>query len=159
MSGRYDEVLRFILLQQEPLHFDEVSGMSPVPFCIEVAEKKATLQADLYLRETARNFSRYGSLTSDWRLVVEKDSVTRVNPVGLAIIHSNPVGVEFRNTIRRARIKWRGLGLGSFPHQTIQLRRRSLVKPNGLAAQVANCLEQPQCSERVDVGGVFGSFE
>lgn len=69
-----------------------------------------------------------GNLTSDEgpsssrTFVVEQNTVASVHSVRLAIVHGNPVGVKFGDTIRRSRIEGGGFRLGSLDDLSIEFR-------------------------------------
>src|SRR3546814_7627231 len=78
-------------------------------------------------------------------LVVEEDSVAGVHPVGLAIVHGDPVGIELRDGIGAARVERRGLALRHFLHEAVQFGGAGLVEP-GLVAHA----QQPDRLEQAD---------
>src|SRR5665213_1231455 len=57
LASGYDEVLRLLLLEHEPLHLDVVAGVAPVAFRVEVAEEELSLQTHLDAGETASDLA------------------------------------------------------------------------------------------------------
>jgi hypothetical protein len=92
--------------------------------------------------------------------MVEQDAVRRMDAIGFAIVHRDPIGIELGGSIGRARIKGRRLALRHFLHQPVKLRRGSLVKARLLLQlQDADRLQQTQRADAIGVGGIFGCFE
>src|SRR5882724_10546445 len=119
LAGRQHEVVGLIDLQ-DPVHaFDIVLGMAPVALGFEIAEKHRFLEASFDARHAARDLARHKSLAADRAFVVEQDAVGGEHAVGLAVIHRDPVAIEFCDRIGRARIEWRGFLLRHFLDQTI----------------------------------------
>ena len=102
--------------------------MAAVAARIKVAKKQAILQTERDTRECARDFAGHESLAAHGRLVVEKDAVARVHPVGLAVVDGDPVRVELGYAIGRARMEGRRLGLLCFRDQPEHLGGRRLIE-------------------------------
>jgi len=51
--------------------------------------------------------ARHEGLTAQRRLVVEENPATREQPVSLAIVDRDPVGVQLRDPVGRARVEAR----------------------------------------------------
>src|SRR5262249_15129391 len=99
-------------------------------------------------------------LAAPWALVVEEDAVAGEEPIGLAVIDRDPIGVELGHRIGRARVERRGLALWYLLDEAVELRGRGLIIARlALEAEEADRLEQAQRAHGVDVGGVFGRFE
>src|SRR6185437_1624299 len=75
--GNY-EIFGLILLQHQPLHLHIIAGVTPVAPGTQISKIKAILQAELYARERASNFTGYESFTANGTLMVEKDTITGV---------------------------------------------------------------------------------
>ena len=159
-SGGDDVVFGSRLLQDQPLCLDVVPGVPPVPARIQVAEVEAVLQAELDPRQRPRNLARHESLAPDRGLVVEEDAVAGVHAVGLAVVHRDPVGVELRRAVGRARVEGRGFLLRRFHHPPKKLGGGRLVEARLLLhAEDAHRFQQPERADAVRVGGVLGLFE
>src|SRR6202049_4365032 len=153
-------VVGLVLLHDQPHSFNVVARVAPVALGVEVSEKKPVLQTTLDGGDGAGNLAGDESLATNRALVVEQDSVRRVNPVGLAIIDRDPMGIELGRGIGRARIERRGLGLGRRLGLAIEFGGRGLVEACALfAAENSDGLEQPKCSDGVGVGRVFRRLE
>src|SRR3989344_5091298 len=88
--------------------------------------------------------------------MIEQNAIACEQPVGLAVIDRNPVSIEFRDGVRRARVERCGLALRSFSQLAEEFRGRSLVKPSFLLkSENANGLEQTQGTERIRVRRVL----
>ena len=57
-SGRYDIVVRFVLLEHEPHRMDVVAGKTPIPRNIHIAHGQNVLTPQSNPRYTARDLSR-----------------------------------------------------------------------------------------------------
>src|SRR5437870_361350 len=84
------------------------AGMAPVALGFEIAEKDRFLKPGLDARHAARDLARHKSLAADRAFMVEQDAVGGEHAVGLAVVHRDPVAVEFCHRIGRARIERRG---------------------------------------------------
>src|SRR5579872_2908770 len=105
---------------QDPVHaFDIVPGVAPVALGIEIAEIEHLLEAGLDARHGAGDLAGDEGFAADRALVVEKNTVGGKHSVGLAVVHRDPVAVEFGDAIRRARIKGRGFLLRHLLHEPV----------------------------------------
>src|SRR5579863_531689 len=154
------EVARLIYLKN-PVHPDDVIlGMTPVALGIEVTEIERLFEAGLDAGNRAGDLAGDEGLAPDRALMVEQDTVRSKHAVGLAVIHRDPVAVEFRDRIGRAWIERRGLLLRNFLHQTVEFRGRSLVETRlFLHAEDADRLEETKHADRVRVRGIFRALE
>src|SRR5690606_8594706 len=116
---------------------------------VEIAEVEAILEARLDAREPSRDLAGHERLTAQRRLVIEQDAVARVYPVGLSVIHRDPVRVDLRGRVRRARIERRRLALRRLDDAPEHLRRGRLIEAR-MAGEPADPdgLEQTQRAER-----------
>ena len=153
-------VIRGVLLEHAPHAFDVVLGVAPVALRVEVAEVQGVLQAEVDAGHAAGDLAGHERLAAKRAFVVEQDAVGGVHAVALAVVFDNPETVEFRNAIRAAWVERRGFALGNFLDQTIQLRRRCLVKPDVLLhAQDAHRFEDAEGPDAIGVCRVFGGVE
>jgi hypothetical protein len=90
--------------------------------------------------------------------VVEKDSVGAEEPVGLPVVDGLPVGVHLGCGVRAAGVEGRVFVLGHLGDAAEHLGGTRLVE-TGRMIELADCLQQAQRSEGVDVGGVYGVLE
>jgi len=82
-----------------------------------------------------------------------------VKPVGFAIVHHHPVGVELRRGVGTARAE-RRLFVLRRRRIAVELRRRGLVEARLLLEiEQADRLQEAERAEGVGVGGVFGRLE
>src|SRR3546814_13144430 len=92
--------------------------------------------------------------------MVEQDAVRGMHAIGFAIVDDDPVGIEFRRGIGRARVERRRLALRHFLNQTIEFGSRSLVETAALLnAEDTDRLEQPERAYAVGICRIFGRFE
>ena len=100
LAGSHDEILRLGLLQHQPLRAHIVARVAPVasasrlPRCsVSCRPRECASRPRVILRETKVS-------PAQRRFVVEENAVAREQPVGLAIIHADPMRVELGNTVR-----------------------------------------------------------
>ena len=88
--------------------------------------------------------------------MVEQHPIAGIHPVGLAVIHRDPVAIQLGHRIGAAGIEGGGFLLGDFLHQAIELAGAGLVDARFLGeAQHAHRLQDPQGAEGIAVGGVL----
>ena len=134
--------------------------MAPVALGFEIAEIERVFEAGLDAGDAARDLARHEGLAADRAFMVEQDAVGGKHAVGFAVIHRDPVAVEFGDAVGRARIERRGFLLRHFLHQAIQFRGRGLIEPRLLFhAEDPDRLQQPQHADGVGIGGIFRAFE
>jgi len=127
-AGRDDVVVRLRLLQHQPHGLDIVAGVAPVAFRVQVPQRQLVLQAELDADDTVGDLAGDELDATQRRFMVEQDAARRMQAVALAVIHRQPVGVEFCHRIRRARVEWRLFALDRLLNETEHLRRRRLVE-------------------------------
>ena len=155
-----DEVIRLVLLQDQPHALDVVLGVAPVAQAVEVAELQVVLQALGNARCGERDLAGHEVLAAPRRLVVEQDAVAREHAVGLAVLLGDPVAVLLRHGVGRVRVEVGLLVLGHLLDLAVELGGRSLVDAAGLLEpQDADGLQHAQHAERVHVAGVLGRAE
>jgi hypothetical protein len=92
--------------------------------------------------------------------MVEENSVASVNIVSLSIIHGDPISVELGNSVWRSRIEGRGLALGTFLHEAVELRRGRLVEARVvLKTGNPHRLKQTQGAQCIGISGIFRVLE
>src|SRR5580692_2390437 len=141
-ARRQHKVVGLVLLHDPPHAFDIVAGVAPIALGVEIAEKQRRLQAELDGCHGAGDLTRHEGLAADRTLVVEQNAVRGVHAVGFAIVHGDPVGVEFCRRIGRARMKRRRFLLRRLLRLAVELRRRGLIEAGQLfPAQDADRLQ------------------
>src|SRR5580704_1118857 len=131
-AGGEHEIVGLVLLHDPPHAFDVIAGVAPIAPGIEIAEKQRRLQAELDGGDRAGDLARHESLAADRALVIEQNAVRGMHAVGFAIVHGDPVRVEFCRRIGRARIKRRRFLLRRLLRLAVELRRRSLIEAGQL---------------------------
>ena len=159
-AGGDDEVIGLVLLEHEPLHADEVLGVSPVAEGIEVAHVEAVIQALADVGEAAGDLAGDEGFATARAFVIEEDTVAGIEAVGFAVVDGDPVGVELGGGVGAARVEGGGFLLRNFLDETVELGGAGLVEAGFLfQTENADGFEQAQGADGVDVGGVFGAFE
>src|SRR5690242_4827250 len=124
---------------------------------MKVSKIQAALQSLVDACQAARDLARYERLPSHGTLVVEKYAAAGVHPIRLPIIHRDPMAVNFRYTIWRARVERCRLALRRFLDLAEHFRSGGLVKA-GLVLQVqdTNRFEYTERTDGIRVCGVLG---
>ena len=155
-----DIVVRLLLLQHEPHHFDVFLGISPVAPRIEVAKKEFILKANLDPGCGAGDLAGDKSLAASGALVIEEDTIGGVQIVGFAVIDSEPVGKDLSAAIGGTGMERCRLDLGNLVHLAKHLGGGGLVKPYVLGqASLSNRLQKPYGAKSRDIAGIFRYVE
>lgn len=72
--------------------------VTPVSLGVQIAELKKLLLTEMDLRNGPTDLSRHECFAASRALVVEKNAVHGEHSVRFAIVHSDPIGVQFRAT-------------------------------------------------------------
>ena len=156
LAGRDHEVLGLRLLQHEPLRAHEVTRMTPIAQRIKIAQEQTLFESLADARKSARYLARDEGLAANRGLVIEQNPVTGVHPIGFAIVDRDPVGIDLRRAIRRARIERSGFALRYFLHLAEHLGGRGLIETRALGqSENADRLEYAQRPERIGIRRVF----
>src|SRR5438309_4683263 len=86
-----DEIVALGLLQHSPHSLDEFRGITPIPFCVEIAEEQFLLQAEFNRGDSPRDFAGYERLAAPRAFVVEQNAVARIEPITFAIVDRRPI--------------------------------------------------------------------
>src|SRR5690606_37897925 len=127
-SGRDDKILGLLLLQDQPLRFDVIAGVAPIALGVHVAEIEGVLQPQFDTSQGASDLAGDESLAANRRFVVEQNAVAGVHAVGFAVVHRNPVTIEFGHGIGAARVEGSSFFLRDFLDQAVEFRRAGLVE-------------------------------
>src|SRR5579862_198277 len=161
IPSRDNVIVRLSLLQRKPHRFHVVSSETPIALGFEISEKELLLQPLLDATDRARDLAGYESFSALRTLVIKQDSIADKQAVGLPVIDGVPVGGHLADRIRTARIE-RGmlvLRRGGCPEH---FGGPGLIITNLLAAladMITQRFEQPQRTQCIHVGGVFGDVE
>src|SRR5262249_49742580 len=119
LAGRQHKIVGFVMLQYAPHSFHVVAGMAPVALGVQIAEIESFLQAQFDGGNGSRDLAGNKSLSPRRALVVEEDAVGTEYAIGFAIVHGDPIGIEFGGRIGRAGIKRRRLALRHLPYLAV----------------------------------------
>jgi len=103
--------------------------VAPVVQRVEIAHREALVKPGIHPRQAARDLTRDKRFLPPRTLVVKKHPVAGINPVALAVVHRDPVGIELCHAVGAARIERRSLLLQDFLHQAVELTGALLVDP------------------------------
>ena len=155
-----DEVLRLLLLQDEPHALHVILGIAPVAEGVEVAEIELVMVALLDAGGGQRDLTCDEGLAPTLTLVVEEDAVDGEHAIALAVVLHNPEAILLGHTVGRAGIEGRRLLLRHLLHLAEQLRGGCLVNLAFLLqTEDTYGLEEAQRAYRVGFGGVFRAVE
>ena len=79
-------------------------------------------------RDGARDLAGDEGLAADRAFVIEQDAARGMHAVGFAVIDRDPMRVELRGRVRRARVERRRLPLRGLLHLAEQLGGRRLIE-------------------------------
>ena len=79
------------MLKNSPRAFDILRRISPVPFCVQVAEEQFRLQAVFNRGDSTRDFARNERFATARALVVEHNAIGREKAVALAVVDRRPI--------------------------------------------------------------------
>ena len=155
-----DEVLRLLLLQDEPHALHVVLGVAPVAEGVEVAEVELVLVPLLDAGGGEGDLAGDEGLAAAFALVVEEDAVGGKHAVALAVVLHDPEAVLLGHAVGRARVKRRRLLLRHLLHLAEELGGGGLVDAAFvLQPEDAHGLEETQGADGIGLGGVFRAVE
>ena len=159
-AGSNDEVVRFLLLHDQPHALDIILSVAPVTQRIHVAQLQMILQALGNAAGSQRDLAGHEVLTAALRLMVEQNAVDSEHAISIAVLLDHPEAILLCNCIRRIGMERSGLTLGNFLHLAVQLRGRSLIHLAGLGqAADTDSLQHTQNAQCIHIAGVFGCIE
>ena len=160
LAGGDDEVLRLLLLQNQPHALDVILGIAPVPEGIHVA------QLQMILKALGDPPGGQGDLPGDEVLaptlgfMVKEDAVDGEHAVGLPVFLHHPEAVLLGNGVGRIGMEGGGLPLGNLLHLAEKLGGRGLVELGFLGqAQNSAGLQNAQDTQGIHVAGVLRHVE
>src|SRR6476659_2162528 len=155
---RQHEVVAFAELHNSPHPFDVFRRVSPIAFCVQVAEEQFLLDALLNSSDCARNFAANESFAAARAFMVEQNAVAGAKAVALAIVNGRPICKNLCHAVRTPRPKWRLLSLRRLLSLAEHFAARRLIKARAQSG-FADCLQNPNRADAGDVGGVLRNIE
>src|SRR5215470_3766763 len=119
LAGGQHIVVGFVLLEHHPHAFHIVAGVAPIALGIQITEIDSVLQAKLDGGDRAGDLARHEGLAAGRAFVIEQNAVGSVHPVGFAIVHRDPVGIELGGGVGRARIEGCSFTLRHLPDHAV----------------------------------------
>src|SRR5919108_1964390 len=123
LAGRDHEVFGLLLLEHQPHRLDVVLGVAPVTFGVEIAEQELVLEAELDGGGAVGDLARDELEAAALPFVIERDTRHREEVVGLAVIDRDEVPVALCDSVGRAGVEGRRLGLRNLADLAEHLRR------------------------------------
>ena len=159
-ARRDHEVVRRLVLEDEPHARHIVLRVAPVAQGVEVAQKQLLLLALRDAGSGERDLPRHERLAAPLGFVVEEDARAGEHPVGFAVLLDDPEAVELRDGVGRIGMERRALVLRHLLHLAVQLGGRGLVDAARLLQpREAHGLQDAQDARRVDVRRELGHVE
>src|SRR6185437_7821393 len=124
----------------------------PVAFRVHVAERQVVELAQFDLGDAVADFARHELPPAQRALMVEENSAATEDAVTFAIIDGHPVGVEFGDAVRAARVERRGFRLRNRLHLAEHFGCAGLIEAD-LRVDDADRFEQV---DRPDAGYLGG---
>lgn len=106
--------------------------MSPITFGIYVSQEEAALLPQRDVRHSPCNLPRHECSSTSGALMIEQDAIACKYVVGFAVVDNDPVCIELRHAIGRARVERSGFGLGRLNDLSVELRGGRLVEADVL---------------------------
>ena len=159
-ARRDNEIVRLLLLHDEPHTLNVVLSVAPVAQRVHIAQLEVVLQTLGYPACRECDLAGNEILAAALRLVVEEYAVYREHTVSLAVLLYHPEAVLLSDGVGAVRVERRSFALGNFLYLAVKLRGRSLIYLGlFLNAEHSYSLEYPQHAYSVNVARVFGNVE
>jgi len=92
--------------------------------------------------------------------MIEQDTIARIHPICLSVVHGDPERIQLGDTIGAAGIERCSLALRCLDDLSVQFGCGGLVEADVLfEAAGTDGVEETEGAEAVDVSSVFGHFE
>src|SRR2546426_3796786 len=105
LARRSDEVIRLPVLEDPPHQVDELRRVPPVPPRIQVPECDRFREAVMDFRHAIAHLACQEFETASLGFVIEQDAVGNGQAVGLPVVHTGPVRVDFGDAVRTPGMK------------------------------------------------------
>ena len=152
LAGCDDEILRLLVLQNQPHALDIVLCVAPVAERGQVSKIKLVLQSLCNSGCCKGYFSCNKGLASAFGFVIEQNSGAGKHAVGFPIFLDDPVAVLLRDGIRAVGMERSCLALRDLLHLAEKLRGGRLIDAAGiLQAAQADCFQNTQNSDGIHV--------
>ena len=106
-----NKVIWGFLLKHEPHTIYIILRMTPVTFRIKVPKFKREVRILVEFSNALGDLAGHKVFTPTLGLMIEKDTTTGKHVVALTVVLDDPMSIQLCDSIRTARVKWRGLGL------------------------------------------------
>src|SRR2546425_5654843 len=129
LARRSDEVIRLPVLEDPPHQVDELRRVPPVAPRIQVPEGDRFREAVMDFRHAVAHLACQEFETASLGFVIEQDAVGNGQAVGLPIVHTGPVRVDFGDAVRTPGMKRCALILRLSVDLPEHLAGRGLIYP------------------------------
>src|SRR6476660_9679295 len=157
-AGSKHEVVAFAKLHNSPHPLDVFRRVSPIAFCVQVAEEQFLLDALLNGGDCARNFSADESFAAARAFMVEQNAIAGAKAVALPIVNGRPIRKNLCHAVRTPRPEWRLLSLRRLLGFAEHFAARRLIKAR-TQSSFADCFQDANRANTGDVGSVFRNVE
>src|SRR5271157_640074 len=150
LPGGDHEIVRLMVLYNEPHCLNIVAGEPPVAFSIQIPQVEAVLHLKLDASHCTGDLPGYKGLSTHGRFVIEKYPIASKETVCFSVVTGYPIPVQFGYGIWASWIERCGFPLRRLLHEAEEFARRGLVKTNLLPQiQDPDSLQQAQRAERI----------
>jgi hypothetical protein len=153
-----NEIIGFVLLQHAPHCIDVLRSITPVSLGVHIAKNELVLLAFIDACSGSGDLARDESFSAARGFVIEEDSITGINPVGLTVVDDYPEAVNLGHRIRGTWIERGRFGLRYLTHFPVQFTGGGLVE-TGFNAGLLDRIEKTQCPDGIDFGRILRDFE
>ena len=81
-----NEIVRLVLLADQPHALNIITSMSPITLCVQVTEVEAVLFAETDFGYSSRNLSGNKGSSTSRRFVIEEDTIAGMHAIGFACV-------------------------------------------------------------------------
>mmetsp|Transcript_42810 Transcript_42810/g.130196 ORF Transcript_42810/g.130196 Transcript_42810/m.130196 type:complete len:369 (+) Transcript_42810:193-1299(+) len=156
LASRQHVIISLILLKHHPHALNIVAGMAPIALGINIAKVQAFVNLLLNPRHSCSDLTCHECAATTRRLVVEKDTIRKVHPICLTVVHQNPESILLGHSVWGAGVEGSRLALGHLLNLSVQLRCRGLVKSHLLFhAARPNGIEHTQDTNTITISSIF----
>src|SRR5215208_7062756 len=90
-AGSQHEIVAFAELHNSPHPLDVLRRISPIAFCVEIAEEQFLLDALLDGSDCSGNFAADESFAAARAFMVEQNAIAGAKAIALTIVNSRPI--------------------------------------------------------------------
>ena len=124
----YHIIVGSIALQDEMHRAYIIFGMPPITSCRKIPQVEPILQSHGNAAGTSRYLASYKGLSTERGFVVKENAIASMYSICLAVVHRNPISIEFGNGIGASGVEWGCLSLRHLLYKPKEFAGRGLVE-------------------------------